>query len=467
LNAASHADQVATERRSTPVGRLVHRWFVEYNPLYLLSAGLVLVGLTLLSRAAADHGTVQQELGYVPIVAEVYGLSLIAGAALLTRIGQRRPAVMLGLLTVLYQGDLTLLTERHVYLGLIGDLAVAGWLALFVAKLYGLAWALRLRLGRSFVGVAAAGAAGLALLPHYLCQSDATAKDAVVALWLFALVAAALWSRRAVASEVPLDDWQRTVLSRALRATWALWGLLVLLHVAFWSAEHQVGLGVLAPAALLLGTRWMKNEGSVWSTVAATLVVVAKVAPGSLWLVALMGAAALALRALVATTTKRRGVVAAPNADPYRRPSEAGSAPEEVEVLTVADADARARLLGGAMCGVWLAAWTHGWPGGDLPAHVLPLDLALTAAALALVWKARARAVLAPLSLSYLHYAVQARLVSPPSSSLQWGVTAVVIGFALLIGSLAAGWLLRRGPEREAAARGDEVTGSSAPAAAE
>jgi hypothetical protein len=433
----------------------MHRWFVEYNPLYLLSAMLVLIGLTLLSRAAADHGTMQQELGYVPVIAEVYALSLIAGAALLTRIGQRRPAVMLGLLTVLYQGDLTLLTERHVYLGLTGDLAVAGWLVLFVVKLHALAWALRLKVGRSFLGVAVAGAAGLALLPHYVCQGGATAKEEVVAGWLFALFAAGLWSRRAVVSEVPLDDWQRTVLARSLRATWMLWGTLVLLHVSFWSSEHHVRLGLLVPGAVLLATRWMKREASVWATVTATLVMVATTAPGSLWIVALMGAAVLALRALVATTTMKRAVDATPRTDPYRQPSGADSAPPEIEIDTVADTAARVRLLGGAMFGVWLAAWTHGWTGGSLPAHVLPLDLALTAAALLLVWKARARAILAPLSVALLHFAVQARLVSAPSSSLQWGVTTIVIGFALLIGSLLAGWLLRRLPEQEAEPAGE------------
>jgi hypothetical protein len=78
--------------------RLLHRWFVEYNPFYLLSAMLVLVGMTALAHAAAQAGSGEGAIG------EVYAFSLIAGAALLVRIRQRRPAVMLGLLTVVYQG---------------------------------------------------------------------------------------------------------------------------------------------------------------------------------------------------------------------------------------------------------------------------------------------------------------------------------------------------------------------------
>ena len=55
----------------------------------------------------------------------------------------RRPAVLLALLTVLYQGDLTLHTETCAYLGGVGIFASVAWLAMFVAKLYALAWALK------------------------------------------------------------------------------------------------------------------------------------------------------------------------------------------------------------------------------------------------------------------------------------------------------------------------------------
>ncbi len=65
---------------------------------------LVLVGMTALAHAAAQAGSGEGAIGPVPIISEVYAFSLIAGAALLVRIRQRRPAVMLGLLTVVYQG---------------------------------------------------------------------------------------------------------------------------------------------------------------------------------------------------------------------------------------------------------------------------------------------------------------------------------------------------------------------------
>jgi hypothetical protein len=96
------------------------------------------------------------------------------------------------------------------------------------------------------------------------------------------------------------------------------------------------------------------------------------------------------------------------------------------------------------MCAVWLAAWTHGWAGGALPAHLLPLDLALVGAAALFAWRAHTRAILAPVALVFLHAGVRAGIVSAPSSTLQWGASAIVTGFALLLISLGLGWRTRR-----------------------
>jgi hypothetical protein len=429
---------------SAPLQRLLHRWFVQYNPLYLLSAALVLVGLTLLSRAAAERGALTAELGPTPLLAEAYSMALIGGAALLTRIGQRRPAVMLGMLTALYQGDLTLLVEREVYLGGAGKLAGAAWIALFVIKLHALAWALRLRLSRSFVGLATAGATGLVLLPHYLARADAPGKDALVAAWLFALAAAGLWRRHAVESKVPLDSWQAKVLRRGVRATWAMWTVLLLLHVSLWSHEYLFGLRALVPAAALLATRWLTTELTVWAAVSTTLGTVAMLAPTSLALASCMGALTLLLRAWSARTSVRRASAGERPSDVYRRPGEGGPAEtREPEMVERIDANAAARFVTGAVFALWVGAWTVGYRGGDLPVHDVVLDVGLTLAVVLVAWRARARTLALPLALPYAHGAVQAQLVSAPSSSLEWGVTAVATGFVLLLGSLGLGWRLR------------------------
>ena len=119
----------------------------------------------------------------------------------------------------------------------------------------------------------------------------------IVALWLFSLFAAALWSRRHVESVLPLDAWGRTVKRRALGATWAAWTLLLLVHVHFWYTEHRFGLGWLLPMVLLLSTRWVRRELLVWGLVSGTLLLVAVELPATLSLSALMAAGVLCLRA--------------------------------------------------------------------------------------------------------------------------------------------------------------------------
>jgi len=80
--------------------RLFRRWFIEYNPLYLLSACCVLVGVSELSQGLSRS----PYAGFaVAGVAEVYAWALIASAAFLMRVELRRPAVMLALLIAIYQ----------------------------------------------------------------------------------------------------------------------------------------------------------------------------------------------------------------------------------------------------------------------------------------------------------------------------------------------------------------------------
>jgi hypothetical protein len=126
---------IPTRERDDLWQALLHRWFVVYNPTYLVSAVLVLGGMLTASRALSREDGIAGPLG-VALVAELYACALIGGAALLVRIGQRRPAVMLALLTVLYQSDLTLHTETCAFLGTAGAIASAAWLALFVGKLF-------------------------------------------------------------------------------------------------------------------------------------------------------------------------------------------------------------------------------------------------------------------------------------------------------------------------------------------
>ena len=429
---------------ASPLRRLLHCWLVQYNPLYLLSAMLVLGGMILCSRGLAHDGTLFGEMG-VAAIAELYAGVLIAGAALLTRLGQRRPAVMLALITALYQCDLTLHTETCVLLGAAGVAAAAVWILLFVGKLYALAWAVRLRLSFSAVATATLGALGLAVLPHTLGSLDARGATAVVAVWLFGLFALGLHGSRSVTSTASLDAWGAAVLRRSLRAVWLLWALLLVLHVGFWSLHYPVHLVALAPVAMLLGAGQVRTEARVWAAVLGALLFVGLQLPEVFSVTALLAAAVLALRALRAP---RLVVVAAPVRDdaPYRVAEERRPPAAAFATTTTAgppDRAATARLLTGALFGVYLAVWTFGWTGGAWPAHLVLLDLALTAAVILLVVRPRIRVALAPLATTYAHFAVQTGLVTAPHSIVQWGAAAVGLGFALLIASLVASYCLR------------------------
>jgi hypothetical protein len=437
--------------------RLMHRWLVEYNPLYLLSATLVLGGMILTSRGLAREGSLYGEIG-VAAIAEVYAATLIGGAALLTRIGQRRPAVMLALLTMLYQCDLTLQTEASPYLGAVGTAATVAWLALFVAKLSALAWAMKLRVSKAAYATAAFAALGLAVLPRYFHELEPRVATALVALWLFGtftLHGAA--GAGGVTSAVPLDAWGATVLRRAVRASWSLGAVLFVAHVMFWSTQHPIMLAALLPVAALLAARRLRSEGVTWLLVAATLVFAAVSMPSAFAVTALMATTTLVLRALLpsvpsAESPAAYGVAARDEAGPYRafvsgdraRWAPATAAPVFVaSTFDMVDRAERMRLLTGALFTLHLAVWTLGWTGGHWPAHVLALDLATAVTALLLAWRARVRVALVPLAAGAMHLVVRAHLVPPPRSLLEWGATAVGLGFALLLASLLASYRLR------------------------
>ncbi len=421
---------------------LLHRWLVEFNPLYLLSAALVLAGTFLCSKGLAADGSLYGSIG-VAAVAELYALALIGGAAILVRLGHRRPAVMLALLTVLYQSDLTLHTETAANLGAVGAWASLGWSAFFVAKLFALRWALRLRFSRSAIATALVAGAGLAAGPFVLQRNalGSTTAGALVAIWAFSL--ASLQQTARVESVDALDAWGETVKRRALLATWTISGGLLAGHVLFWSGHTPIALGALVPVAPLVLVRRLRRERHVWTVAGGTLALVALFAPSLVAMTSLLAAAALVLRATSPAFGPPAVVAqAVVSEQPYRagvvQPVASAS---PVELVTRAEA---LRFSTGALFALHFAVWTFGWRSGPLPEHVLALDLALTAAVLLFASRTQTRLPLAGLATTWTHAVVVARLVPAPKSAFQWGATALVVGFALLGASLAATWRLRR-----------------------
>jgi hypothetical protein len=445
----SAADDHGSDDKTTglvdpdPWRRLLHRWLVEYNPLYLLSAMLVLGGVTVVSRGLAQEGSLYGQLG-VAAIAEVYAWSLVGGAALLVRIGLRRPAVLLALLTALYQGDLTLHTETCAFLGGVGLPASVAWVLIFVAKLYGLAWALRLRLSRSALGVATLGAVGLAAMPHLGYHLGAHMTNQAVGLWVFALGAAALYTVREVWSLDPLDSWGRTVLRRTTSATWVMWAVILLLHLWFWHREFRLDMPAVVLAVLMLSTRWVRGELGVWTVVAATLAFMAICHPAYLSIACLMAAATLALRAyrLPRVVVHTAGNVSPTG--PYRTPGVSDQASvEQTFRLTFERAApaAWARLIAGSMLGLYLFFATLGWSGGSWPEMTVVLEAILALAAVVAHRFHRRPVAFVPVAAVYGAWTL--RVLPVPQTLLQWGAVTVGSGFGLLALSLAFAWTSR------------------------
>lgn len=431
-----------------PLAALLRAWFVTYNPVYLASAALVLAGLWLVSFDLAKRG-VLGGLG-VSAIAEVYALALIGGAAVLQRTGQRRAAVMLGLLAALYQCDLTLHVETASYLGLVGQLATLVWLAVFTTKLFLLARALELRPSRSAFWVPTLGAAGLALLPQLLPHLSAEVRASVVALALFLVFASAAWTSRSVSSAAGFDYRGR----RSIRGVWLLFSAGALVHVGYWCSAFDVSPRAFVPALFLLATRRFTRERHTWAMVLGTLGMVAARDPAMLAVTALMAAITLTLHAL-----RRPSAVSNPRdcKPPYRG---ALTSEEEAEITELAappvqfgrapDGE-RARLLLGALGAMHLSLSALVCISADLSAdsiwvdHSVLLDLCFVALCLVALAHSRHPRALAPLVPMTLHLSIQLRWLAAPSSAVAWGAWSIGIGFGLLgLGVAASAYVHRR-----------------------
>lgn len=424
-----------------PSRRLLHRWFVEFNPFYLLSAMLVLGGTIAMAHGLGQEGNRYSGLAVEAIV-EAYAIALVGGATLLYRLGHRRSAVMLAFLAAAYHGDLMLHAETCPNLGGVGAAAAVGWLALYGAKLVALARGLKLRLNRAAWETVALAGAGLVGLPWLLHAGDERLREPVVTVWLFLLAHGAAGAQ--LASKVTLDAWGETVLRRSARVLVGLGAVLVLLHVAFWTTQSTLRFAPLLAVVPLFAIRAADRPSTVAVVVAAVLCFVAQSLPGSLGDTSALAAIAVFLRAR--TSVRRVTAPGAATAGPYRHERIAA-------VVAWVERDARAAQALDVLavaCG-WLAVWTWSWQGGPLPVHELGVDVAGTLVLVALTLRWRRVLPVVPLTIAWSHRVLTTHRVPLPVSAVGWGAAAVAVGFVLLLGSLAVSYGLRdRGRRSEA-----------------
>ena len=210
--------------------------------------------------------------------------------------------------------------------------------------------------------------------------------------------------------------------------------VLTLCHVWFWSSEFELRSSLSLPVLLLLSTRWMPREVSVWLAAAGALLC-GILMPPFFATIAGMTALTLALRALRQPLESCVG-------DPSEL--DAGNEPSAGSVcFRLAPRPERMRLLVGAVSALYLSTWTLAWSGGALPAHSVWLDTLLAAVLLGMVWGFRAYVALVPLAFGCLHFGVQTGTVSLPRTRAQWGFCEVGLGFALLGSALLTSWQSR------------------------
>lgn len=430
---------------------LLHRWFVEYNPIYLLSAALALGGLWLLLKAAVEDGS---RLGAWAVsgLAELYAFALIGGAALLVRHGQRRAGVMLGLLAMLYQGDLTMHIELSAFVG--GALVSGAWVLVFAIKLALLLRALELRIARRTFALLVTGATVVAALPHVMLvlgRSHTLAGEAIVACAMFALSAAGLYFRHPVESAVGFDV-------RGRRAIGACWGALAgasLIHVGWLVADrHLDPRALLLPLAFAL-TRLAPGHRSAIAWVAGLVALTGLTDPAHLALASLLGAATLVLRAL--RRPSRPSATNEASAIGYRGAASPDPAPTEPPPITFARASGveLARLSSAALLLGYVGVLAVGLaPDEALHPNGLAL-VVLAVAAAGLAWRLRSLTPLAAPIAAGVH-ALVGDPDAPPRSLADWGALLLAAAFALL--ALGVGHAMRRA--RAAAREPDQPAGA-------
>jgi hypothetical protein len=235
--------------------RLFYGWFVQYNPLYFFSAMCILAGVFLLSQEF-DSDLYRQI--FLLGVAQLYEVLLIGAAYYLIRFkSQRRPAVILGLLEIVFLLDGTMAAERlarpdAAMLAIALGMGVLGMIKLWMlARLFGLR-----NIGPA-LRVGSAVLVFLPLAPHLVewAPSDSGRQAVHMALsWLGAALFA--WSlvhdRKRWESDLVEGEWASTVLRRVAVVMPFLFAGLFVAHSIAWSLFLSIPLSPAHAAPFLL-----------------------------------------------------------------------------------------------------------------------------------------------------------------------------------------------------------------------
>ena len=248
---------------------MVHRCFVEYNPLYFASSMCFLAGVFLLARELPRDAW-PSKFGIVSST-EAYQFLLLGGAALLLRAGLKRPAAILGLTALVFLLDVALNSER--VLSHVGLVSVApgmrarhaiptsvGLALLGPVKLWLLARVFRLRSARVPLAIASVVVLAGPLIPYLTEIVHPTRRDLVHLLttWLGA----------------PLFCWSLTPSARQWTSAWL-------------TDPREPRFRRIAAVAPVVVSALFAGHGLAWSVISTLTLTPAHAAPFLLALTAL------------------------------------------------------------------------------------------------------------------------------------------------------------------------------------
>ncbi len=263
-----------TEGAGSPAAHpnLLVRWFIQYNPLFTASALCVLGGVLLLSKALCAAGNDDANV-LLTLVLEAYqGLVIGVAALLYRRLLERRPAVFLGIIALVFLVDPTL--QLSALAGEEAVVATVLWVVGFGVKLHALAWAFRLRLSWSARVLPIGAATVIALVPGLrLAGVGDDVLPILLAACVFVIGATAGAARMTVESRQALGDDGEVVFARIKNAAVAI-GVAGVLYQSI-NAVLAIGPQALLPAiaaGLLVVVLFTRNEAVLWACVLLSLI---------------------------------------------------------------------------------------------------------------------------------------------------------------------------------------------------
>jgi len=398
---------------------LLHYWFVQFNPLYFISALCMLIGVFLVARniEALDARSPERVQLLLFAVIQAYEFLLIGGAALLVhRAGAVRPAVILVLLEAVFLFDCTFRLESAVYMGPLAYWLTGGWFVLTLVKVRALVAAMRLELSRQLIASIGVCALGIVVAIHWLSQAGADKLLALqAAAWFGTLVLFLLHVRApALACALARTPLQQGIARRCANGTLRLLAAFYFYHlwsyIVFAADPDVLGRAILPQlgAFALLQTLVRAKDQDVWKFAVLTF-------GAALSAASALPYAALLLAAVVGYRVWR---------------------------------GARSGLAAGAAFSAYVGVWLFGWMSWDTPLPPLPAAFSAQTIALALVlcllvWRLRDPLALAALALGSVYSCYRYAGTWLPASELGWGILLLACGFGALGAGIAINWRFR------------------------